>query len=87
MPPGHGKLGGMATTRMTNAEFGRRVGCSHSMASRIRSGHRLPGLDLMARISEQFGIPVATLLKARQAGPGAMAELLEKRVRGARVAA
>lgn len=77
----------MATTRMTNVEFGRAVGCSHSMASRIRTGQRLPGLDLMNRISEAFSIPIPTLMKARKAGAGAMAELLEKRIRVPRAAA
>jgi transcriptional regulator with XRE-family HTH domain len=71
----------MATERMTNVEFGRRVGCSHSMASRIRSGNRLPGLDLMNRISEEFGISIAALVRARAAGPAAMADLLDRRTR------
>lgn len=65
---------------MTNVEFGAAVGCHHSMASRIRNGHRLPGVDLMTRISEQFDIPMSTMLKARKAGPGEMAKLLGKRV-------
>lgn len=68
------------TKPISNVEFGAAVGCDHSMASRIRSGHRLPGLDLMTRISEEFGIPMSTLLKARQAGPAEIAKLLARRV-------
>jgi transcriptional regulator with XRE-family HTH domain len=75
---------------MTNFEFGRRVNCHHSMASRIRSGHRLPGVDLLTRISAEFKIPVTTLLKARVADLELqergermhhVADLLDKRVK------
>ncbi len=81
-------MGSMTTApRMTNSDFGRRVGCSHSMASRIRSGNRLPGLDLMNRISAEFDIPVKTMMKARQEGPEAMAALLERRVKAPKTVA
>lgn len=40
---------------MTNEEFGLRVGCSESMASRLRSGDRRPGTDLRGRIMVAFG--------------------------------
>lgn len=40
---------------MTNEEFGLRVGCSESMASRLRSGDRRPGADLRDRIIKAFG--------------------------------
>ncbi len=56
----------MATTRLTNSEFGRRTGCHHSMASRIRSGHRLPGIDLLDRISKEFQIDLVDLIAARR---------------------
>lgn len=65
---------------MTNAEFGRRVGCNHSTASRLRSGDRLPSVGLMSRISEEFGIPVKTLVEAHQAGPESFSALLRRRV-------
>lgn len=64
---------------VTNQEFGDRVGCHHSMASRLRSGKRLPGVDMMVRISEEFAIPIKELVHARQQGREAMGELLRKR--------
>lgn len=39
---------------MTNKEFGRRVGCSESMASRLRKGRRRPGSDLRDNIIRVF---------------------------------
>lgn len=39
---------------MTNEEFGLIVGCSESMASRLRSGSRRPGTDLRDRIIAAF---------------------------------
>lgn len=39
---------------MTNEEFGLRVDCSESMASRLRSGQRRPGTDLRERIMKAF---------------------------------
>jgi transcriptional regulator with XRE-family HTH domain len=39
---------------MTNEEFGLQVGCSESMASRLRSGARRPGVDLRERIMKTF---------------------------------
>lgn len=40
---------------LTNEDFGLRVGCSESMASRLRSGARRPGSDLRDRIIAAFG--------------------------------
>lgn len=65
---------------MTNEEFGQRVGCHHSMASRLRAGKRLPGLDLMQRISKEFGVPLTELVDARNKGGEAFARLLQRRV-------
>lgn len=44
------------------------VGISHSMASRIRAGQRLPGINTIERISVAYGIPLKTLLAARRKG-------------------
>lgn len=40
---------------MTNEDFGLKVGCSESMASRMRNGERRPGTDLRDRIAKEFG--------------------------------
>lgn len=39
---------------MTNAEFGRRVGCHYTMASRLRNGERTPSAAMLAQIVEAF---------------------------------
>lgn len=39
---------------VSNAEFGRRVDCSPSMASRLFAGHRRPSADLRDEIARQF---------------------------------
>lgn len=67
-------------TRTSNMEFARRVGCHHSMASRIRAGKRRCSLDLLQRISTEFGIPLRTLANAHRKGAPALGELLRKRV-------
>lgn len=64
---------------ITNPEFARRVGCHFTMASRLLNGHRLPGIDLMERISAEFEIPIEDLLAARRDGAAAMAALLRER--------
>ena len=53
---------------LTNQELGDLIGCTHSMASRLRSGKRLPGLDTLERIQREFGIPWDTLIAARAKG-------------------
>lgn len=44
----------MRMGRMTNEEFGEKVGCHYSMASRLRNGERLPSRDLLRRIIATF---------------------------------
>lgn len=69
-----------ATQPMTNAQFGRRIGVTHSMASRIRSGARLPSIDVMDAIGREFGISWDALLNARRRGNQAFSALIRKRV-------
>ena len=51
------------------AEFSARVGCSISMASRLRSGERLPSLAMLIKISEAFDIAYDDLMAAYRQGP------------------
>lgn len=67
-------------TVITNEEFGNRIGVSHSMASRIRNGRRLPGTQVLWAIHREFGIPVEELMAAHQDGPTAFGELISGRV-------
>jgi hypothetical protein len=46
------------------------------MASRLRVGKRLPGLDTMRNISERLGVPWTDILNARDAGPDEFGALL-----------
>jgi transcriptional regulator with XRE-family HTH domain len=63
----------------TNQEFADNTGITHSMASRLRSGKRLPSAKLMGRISSAYGIPANELLAAHAKGAPAMGALLRKR--------
>ena len=65
---------------LTNQQFGERIGCHHSMASRIRAGKRMPGPDLIQRISEEYGIPLKTLMEARKKGEEAMGALIRRKI-------
>jgi transcriptional regulator with XRE-family HTH domain len=44
------------TGKVTNMEFGRRIGCHHSTASRYRNGERIPSTDILLRIFAEFGL-------------------------------
>lgn len=61
---------------MTNRELGDLIGCTHSMASRLRAGKRLPGFEIMNRICEVFGIDWDQLVAARNQGQEAFGALL-----------
>lgn len=67
---------------VTNKEFGRKVGCHHSMASRIRAGKRLPSVEMMNRIAEAYPqVTVNEMVQARlEGGAEAVAMLLRRRV-------
>lgn len=52
----------------TLIEFADTVGIHHSMASRLRSGHRSPSLMLLAKIADTYGLDMAKAAKAAAAG-------------------
>lgn len=54
--------------RMTNEDFGDKVGCHYSMASRLRNGERLPSRDLLRRIISAFGLNRAEAYEAYDQG-------------------
>jgi transcriptional regulator with XRE-family HTH domain len=64
----------------TNEELGDSIGCSHSMASRIVSGKRMPSVDLIEKIGVVYGIPINTLLAARRKGVEAFGELMQVKI-------
>ena len=56
----------MSTTQRatTSAQFAAAVGIHESMASRLRSGHRRPSLDLLIRISDRYGLDIKEAARA-----------------------
>lgn len=64
----------------SNTEFAEKVGIHFTMASRLRNGQRLPGADLMYRISTEYDIPMEELARARDQGPGEFGRLLRDRI-------
>lgn len=49
---------------ITNFEFGQRIGCSESMASRIRAGKRRPSADKRDAIVREFGLDPLDVMEA-----------------------
>lgn len=68
----------MAT--ISNQQFADAVGIHFSMASRLRSGTRLPSADLIMRIHEVYDIPLEDLHRARADGAEAFGQFLRDRV-------
>lgn len=66
---------------MTNNEFAEILGCHHSMASRIRSGERLPGANRLRAISLALDVSLDELLGAYEDGPEEFGKLIRSRIR------
>lgn len=65
---------------ISNYEFGRRVGYHHTMASRIRNGNRLPSVEKLTVIKEEFGLNLDELVAAHNEGAAAFARLMSREV-------
>jgi len=61
---------------MTNDEFGAKVGCDFTMASRLRNGKRLPSRELLENIVSAFHLDGSEALAATRAGADAFKEYL-----------
>lgn len=66
--------------RMTNEEFGERIGCHYSMASRLRNGERLPSRDLLRRIISAFELDRVEAYDAYDQGKEAFSRYLRDAV-------
>jgi len=53
---------------VTNVDVGAAIGLAHSTVSRIRSGERVPSIDIMMEIDKQYGWSIAEQAKARADG-------------------
>jgi transcriptional regulator with XRE-family HTH domain len=72
----------MDKTKISNADFGKRIGVTHSMASRIRNGQRLPSTARIAAIHREFEIPLDQLIGAAEKGPTAFSQLMREKFDG-----
>lgn len=68
MPNSHAETQTPDVVVTTNIEVAERIGLSHSSVSRIRSGDRLPSIDVMANIAESYGWDFTSQVHSRQAG-------------------
>lgn len=74
-------IGGMITKRrVTNEEFGQKVGCDFTMASRLRNGQRLPSRERLEQIVSAYGLDANEALRASAAGPEAFSLYLKAKV-------
>lgn len=55
-------------TSPTNEALGELLGISHATVSRIKSGHRLPSLEVMDKIRELYGWSLDDQTDARNEG-------------------
>lgn len=65
---------------MTNEQLGTLIGVTFSMASRLRSGDRLPGTDTMEKVRDKLGISLDRQFAARSKGGTAYADLLNETI-------
>lgn len=66
---------------LTNSELGQRLGCSQSMASRLRAGKRLPGHAQLPRVLDALNVPLAQGVAAYAKGPAAFGRLVRAALR------
>jgi transcriptional regulator with XRE-family HTH domain len=74
----------MAATRpyISNQDFAEAIEISNSMASRIRSGGRMPSAEILDRIASFYEIPLETLFDARRQGREAFGRWLRDNLLG-----
>lgn len=71
-----------AVPAMTNQQLGELIGCTHSMASRIRRGKRLPGDETMVRVHEALGWELDSQVRAKLRGSDFYGTELRRRLSG-----
>lgn len=55
--------------RESNSSFAGKVGCTHTMASRLRSGRRMPSSDMLLRICKAYKLDEGEALRKYGEGP------------------
>lgn len=67
-------------TSVTNHEFASAVGVHFTMASRLRSGARMPSAKLLARICQVYNLNEAQALEAYRGGKAEFSRWLRENV-------
>ena len=70
----------MSREVVTLGSFASRVGCHFTTVSRLKSGDRLPGRELLGRIVDEYSLDPEKALKAYVSGRSAFATFLQDNV-------
>lgn len=70
------------TRAESNTSFASKVGCNHTMASRLRSGHRMPSPDMLLRICKAYDLDEGEALRTYGEGAVAFSAWLRQKVFG-----
>ena len=65
---------------MTNQELADAIGVSASMASRLRNGHRLPGVEVLGKLAEYLDVDLERMVAAHAQGTQAFGVLVRGRL-------
>lgn len=65
---------------VTNHQFANDVGCNYTMASRLKSGHRLPSATMLGKICKAYGLDEGEALRAHTQGAEVFSAWLRKKV-------
>lgn len=68
--------------RESNTDFARKVGCNHTMASRLRSGQRMPSSAMMLSICKAYNLDEGEALRMYGEGRESFSAWLRKNVFG-----
>lgn len=75
-------MAAVPTPRESNTTFAERVGCDHTTASRLRSGHRMPSPDMLNRICDAYELDKAVALTKYGEGRDAFSAWLRASIFG-----
>lgn len=65
---------------VNNHQFADAVGCNYTMASRLRSGHRMPSANMLARICRAYNLDEGEALRKHAEGAEALSAWLREKV-------
>lgn len=65
---------------LTNEQFGEKVGVHFTMASRLRNGMRLPSVNTLRRIVNEFDLSLDEAVTAHERGSAEFGRFLREKV-------